>query len=46
MEVVGARISFLLRERLEQKKVEWRSKLLVCFFSFLRGIFWEFFLVS
>ncbi len=37
VEVVGARISFLLRERLEQKKVEWRRKLLVC--CFLRGIF-------
>ncbi len=44
MEVVGARISFLLRERLEQKKVEWRRKLLVC--CFLGGIFWDFFLVS
>ncbi len=41
MQVVGARISFLLRERLKQNQVEWRRKLLVC--CFLSGIFGEFF---
>ncbi len=42
MEVVGARISFLLRERLEQKKVEWRRKLLFVVFGgkFLGSFFW------